>query len=35
VVKTGRLPKALVMGSLGRCGTGACDFLRKAGLPEY
>lgn len=22
------------MGALGRCGTGACDFARKAGIPE-
>lgn len=24
----------MVMGALGRCGTGACDFARKAGIPE-
>ncbi|KAK4516481.1 pre-mRNA-splicing factor rse1 [Mucor velutinosus] len=27
-------PKVMVMGALGRCGTGACDFARKAGIPE-
>ncbi|KAI8985939.1 hypothetical protein BDB01DRAFT_720689 [Pilobolus umbonatus] len=27
-------PKVLVMGALGRCGTGACDFARKSGIPE-
>lgn len=32
--KVGRLPKVLVMGALGRCGTGACDFARAAGIPE-
>ncbi|KAL1923295.1 uncharacterized protein VTP21DRAFT_8275 [Calcarisporiella thermophila] len=30
----GRLPRVMVMGALGRCGTGACDFARKAGIPE-
>ena len=30
--KLGRQPRALVMGALGRCGTGACDMLVKAGL---
>jgi saccharopine dehydrogenase (NAD+, L-lysine-forming) len=24
----------MVMGALGRCGTGACDFARKSGIPE-
>eukprot|EP00127_Corallochytrium_limacisporum_P001411 Clim_evm33s55 gene=Clim_evmTU33s55 len=28
------LPRVLVIGALGRCGTGACDFAVKAGLPE-
>ncbi|KAF5094601.1 hypothetical protein D0Z03_002031 [Geotrichum reessii] len=28
------LPKVLVIGALGRCGSGAVDLLRKAGLPE-
>ncbi|ORZ33783.1 Saccharopine dehydrogenase [Catenaria anguillulae PL171] len=30
----GQLPKVLVIGALGRCGRGAVDMLRKAGLPE-
>ena len=30
----GRKPTAMVLGALGRCGTGACDLLTKAGLPE-
>ncbi|KAI9487776.1 MAG: hypothetical protein EXX96DRAFT_593738 [Benjaminiella poitrasii] len=30
----GEYPKVMVMGALGRCGTGACDFARKAGIPE-
>ena len=29
----GQLPKLLVMGALGRCGNGACDFAVKAGIP--
>ncbi|KAJ8654418.1 hypothetical protein O0I10_009859 [Lichtheimia ornata] len=33
-VNDGKLPKVMVMGALGRCGTGACDFARKAGIPE-
>lgn len=32
--KVGRKPKALVMGALGRCGRGAVDLLRKAGVPD-
>lgn len=28
------LPKVLVIGALGRCGSGAVDLLRKIGLPE-
>lgn len=28
------LPKVLVIGALGRCGSGAIDLLRKAGIPE-
>ncbi|KAI8909012.1 hypothetical protein EDD86DRAFT_206679 [Gorgonomyces haynaldii] len=31
--KVGRLPSVMVMGALGRCGSGACDFAVKAGLP--
>eukprot|EP01147_Barroeca_monosierra_P005389 gene5389-7136_t len=33
-VACGRAPTVLVMGALGRCGTGACDFFVKAGIPE-
>jgi saccharopine dehydrogenase (NAD+, L-lysine-forming) len=29
-----KLPKVLVIGAKGRCGTGAVDFLRRCGLPE-
>lgn len=32
--KLGLRPKVLVMGALGRCGTGACDFARRVGIPE-
>jgi saccharopine dehydrogenase (NAD+, L-lysine-forming) len=32
--KTGNTPKALVIGALGRCGSGAIDLLRKVGIPE-
>lgn len=31
----GRGPRVMVMGALGRCGTGACDFAQLAGIPEY
>ncbi|KAK9479430.1 hypothetical protein V1514DRAFT_362616 [Lipomyces japonicus] len=35
VEKTGaKLPTALVIGALGRCGSGALDLFRKAGIPE-
>jgi saccharopine dehydrogenase (NAD+, L-lysine-forming) len=27
-------PNVMVMGALGRCGSGAVDFCRKAGIPE-
>ncbi|KAJ3328827.1 Saccharopine dehydrogenase [Blyttiomyces sp. JEL0837] len=30
----GRLPDVMVMGALGRCGTGAVDFARHVGIPE-
>jgi len=30
----GRKPTVMVLGALGRCGTGACDLFTKAGLPE-
>lgn len=29
----GRKPTAMVMGALGRCGTGACDLFTQAGIP--
>ncbi|KAL2261350.1 hypothetical protein VTK26DRAFT_4347 [Humicola hyalothermophila] len=31
--KAGRLPRVIVIGALGRCGTGAVSALEKAGLP--
>jgi saccharopine dehydrogenase (NAD+, L-lysine forming) len=30
----GYKPRVMVMGALGRCGRGACDVLRKAGIPD-
>ncbi|KAG0168071.1 Saccharopine dehydrogenase [Apophysomyces sp. BC1034] len=33
-LNNGVYPQVMVMGALGRCGTGACDFARKAGIPE-
>jgi saccharopine dehydrogenase (NAD+, L-lysine-forming) len=30
----GRMPRALVIGALGRCGKGAVDLFTKAGIPE-
>ncbi|OLN82888.1 Saccharopine dehydrogenase [NAD(+), L-lysine-forming] protein-like protein [Colletotrichum chlorophyti] len=32
--KAGRLPRVIVIGALGRCGSGALGLLRKAGIPE-
>ncbi|KAF2153170.1 putative saccharopine dehydrogenase [Myriangium duriaei CBS 260.36] len=32
--KAGRQPRAFVMGALGRCGRGAVDLLKKAGLSD-
>jgi len=32
--KIGRKPKALVIGALGRCGSGAVDLFKKIGLPS-
>ncbi|KAI9277762.1 hypothetical protein BY458DRAFT_432790 [Sporodiniella umbellata] len=29
-----QVPTLMVMGALGRCGTGACDLARKVGIPE-
>ncbi len=34
VSRFGRLPKVMVIGALGRCGTGAVDFAKRVGLPE-
>ncbi|KAI8144680.1 hypothetical protein BJV82DRAFT_512885 [Fennellomyces sp. T-0311] len=33
-VNGGQYPKVMVMGALGRCGTGAVEFAQKAGIPE-
>ncbi|KAF9907701.1 Saccharopine dehydrogenase [Lobosporangium transversale] len=30
----GKVPEVMVMGALGRCGTGACDLARAVGIPE-
>ena len=32
--KIGRKPRVLVIGALGRCGSGAVDLCRQAGIPE-
>lgn len=32
--KAGRMPQVIVIGALGRCGSGAVAALRKAGVPE-
>lgn len=32
--KTGKLPRVLVIGALGRCGRGAVDLCVKAGLSD-
>jgi saccharopine dehydrogenase (NAD+, L-lysine forming) len=32
--KAGRKPRVLVIGALGRCGSGAVDICRQAGVPE-
>lgn len=32
--KSGKVPSAMVMGALGRCGKGATDFFLKAGIKE-
>ncbi|KAJ3279610.1 Saccharopine dehydrogenase [Borealophlyctis nickersoniae] len=34
VAKNGSVPRVMVMGALGRCGTGAADFARRVGIPE-
>lgn len=33
-VKAGHKPRVLVIGALGRCGSGAVDLCREAGIPE-
>lgn len=32
--KAGRMPQVIVIGALGRCGSGAVAALQKAGVPE-
>lgn len=32
--KTGRYPTVLIIGALGRCGSGAVDLCKKVGIPE-
>ncbi|KAJ2342200.1 Saccharopine dehydrogenase, partial [Coemansia sp. RSA 2618] len=34
LAKIGKMPKIMVMGALGRCGSGAVSYARKAGIPE-
>ncbi|ORX65977.1 Formate/glycerate dehydrogenase catalytic domain-like protein [Linderina pennispora] len=34
LAKIGKFPKVMVMGALGRCGSGAVSYARKAGIPE-
>lgn len=34
IEKAGRSPRVIVIGALGRCGSGAVEALRKAGVPE-
>ncbi|KAJ3136543.1 Saccharopine dehydrogenase [Physocladia obscura] len=34
IKKFGRLPRVIAMGALGRCGSGATDFFRPAGILE-
>jgi saccharopine dehydrogenase (NAD+, L-lysine-forming) len=31
--KTGKAPRVLIIGALGRCGSGAVDLCLKAGVP--
>lgn len=31
--KTGKAPKVLIIGALGRCGSGAVDLCSRAGVP--
>lgn len=32
--KAGRTPRVLIIGALGRCGTGAVDLCKQAGIPD-
>jgi saccharopine dehydrogenase (NAD+, L-lysine-forming) len=32
--KNGRAPRVLIIGALGRCGSGAVDLCLKAGVPN-
>jgi saccharopine dehydrogenase (NAD+, L-lysine-forming) len=34
IEKSGQAPSVIVIGALGRCGSGAVEALRKVGLPE-
>jgi saccharopine dehydrogenase (NAD+, L-lysine forming) len=34
IAKAGKAPRVLVMGALGRCGSGAVDLCLKAGVPD-
>ncbi|KAJ1990696.1 Saccharopine dehydrogenase [Coemansia spiralis] len=34
LAQIGRVPRIMVMGALGRCGSGAVSYARKAGIPE-
>jgi saccharopine dehydrogenase (NAD+, L-lysine forming) len=34
IEKTGKSPRVLIIGALGRCGKGAVDLCAKAGLPS-
>ncbi|KAJ2500058.1 Saccharopine dehydrogenase [Coemansia sp. RSA 1972] len=34
LAQIGKMPKIMVMGALGRCGSGAVSYARKAGIPE-
>ena len=34
IAKAGKAPRVLVMGALGRCGSGAVDLCLRAGVPD-
>ncbi|KAJ2383844.1 Saccharopine dehydrogenase [Coemansia sp. RSA 2611] len=34
LARIGKMPRIMVMGALGRCGSGAVAYARKAGIPE-